>query len=91
MLIAEHLSKAYNKPLFTDVSLHIRKGERVFLLGPNGCGKTTLFRILMKKIKPDVGLVQYGAMYGPAIMTRHKAGYPPRQQPWRRSKMHIRI
>lgn len=78
VLIAEHLSKAYNKPLFTDVSLHIRKGERVFLLGPNGCGKTTLFRILMKKIKPDVGLVQYGANVRPGYYDQTQSGLSPR-------------
>ena len=77
VLIAEHLSKAYNKPLFTDVSLHIRKGERVFLLGPNGCGKTTLFRILMKKIKPDVGLVQYGANVRPGYYDQTQSGLSP--------------
>lgn len=74
VLIAEHLSKAYNKPLFRDVSLHIRKGERVFLLGPNGCGKTTLFRILMKKIKPDAGLVQYGANVRPGYYDQTQSG-----------------
>ena len=78
VLIAEHLSKVYNKPLFTDVSLHIRKGERVFLLGPNGCGKTTLFRILMKKIKPDVGLVQYGANVRPGYYDQTQSGLSPR-------------
>ena len=77
VLIAEHLSKAYNKPLFSDVSLHIRKGERVFLLGPNGCGKTTLFRILMKKTKPDAGLVQYGANVRPGYYDQTQSGLLP--------------
>lgn len=77
VLMAEHLSKAYNKPLFSDVNLHIRKGERVFLLGPNGCGKTTLFRILMKRVRPDNGLVQYGANVRPGYYDQTQSGLNP--------------
>ena len=63
VLIAEGLSKAFgDKKLFKDVSLHITKGERVFILGDNGCGKTTLFRILCGKLRPDSGGYEYGAM-----------------------------
>lgn len=79
VLMAEGLSKAYNKPLFSHVSLHIRKGERVFLLGPNGCGKTTLFRILMKKVQPDSGLVQYGANVRPGYYDQTQSGLDPRR------------
>ena len=35
------------KKLFAGVELHIRRGDRAFLLGPNGCGKTTLLRVLL--------------------------------------------
>ncbi len=63
VLMAEGLSKAFgDKKLFKDVSLHITKGERVFILGDNGCGKTTLFRILCGKLRPDSGGYEYGAM-----------------------------
>lgn len=62
MLIAENLKKSYDgKPVFSDVSLYIGKGEHVFLLGSNGCGKTTLLRILMGREGADGGDAAFGA------------------------------
>lgn len=63
VLTAKNLAKAFgDKKLFRHVDLHIVKGERVFILGDNGCGKTTLFRILNGKLRPDAGEYEYGAM-----------------------------
>ncbi|MBR5409542.1 MAG: ABC-F family ATP-binding cassette domain-containing protein [Clostridia bacterium] len=61
VLHAEGLSKAYDgKALFRDASLDLRRGDRVFLLGPNGCGKTTLLGVLLGKVTPDAGFVHFG-------------------------------
>ena len=47
--------------LFSGVDLDIRRGERVFLLGPNGIGKTSLFKILIRQYRPDDGYIKFGA------------------------------
>ena len=47
MLKVEHLTCGYNgPPVVKDVSFEVREGERLCILGPNGCGKTTLLRAL---------------------------------------------
>lgn len=62
VLICKNLAKSFdNKQLFKNVDIHIRKGERVFIIGGNGCGKTTLFRILTGKTPMDSGEYDYGA------------------------------
>lgn len=43
------------EPLLDDVTLNIEKGERICLVGRNGCGKTTLLKILAGEIEPDSG------------------------------------
>lgn len=74
VLIAEGLSKAYEAPVFRNVALHVRRGERVFLLGPNGCGKTTLLRVLMRKERPDAGTFYFGAKVRPGYYEQHMTG-----------------
>ncbi len=49
------------KPLFKNVGFHLQRGEKVFLLGPNGCGKTTLLKILNEKLTPTAGYFRLGA------------------------------
>jgi lipopolysaccharide export system ATP-binding protein len=57
-LSADHLSKMFRKrPVLTDVSMKVRRGEVVGLLGPNGAGKTTCFYIITGLIKPDSGTI----------------------------------
>jgi ATP-binding cassette subfamily F protein 3 len=58
MLSVNNLAKSFAQQLiFKDISFVINPGERVGLLGPNGCGKTTLLRIITAEEQPDRGSV----------------------------------
>lgn len=53
-----NLSKSYNKgktQALSDISLEVERGELFGLIGPDGAGKTTLFRLLTTLLKPDAG------------------------------------
>ncbi|SHI39938.1 ABC-F family ATP-binding cassette domain-containing protein [Lutispora thermophila] len=60
VLKLENLSKAFSRPLFNNLSLEIKRGDKIALLGPNGIGKTTLLKIIAGKIRPDEGTVRFG-------------------------------
>lgn len=60
VLRVENLSKSYDRLLFKNVNLEIKRGMRVALLGPNGTGKTTLLKIITGAVRPDTGYVKLG-------------------------------
>lgn len=62
VLAVHGLSKAFgSKRLFENGEMLVYKGDRVFVLGANGCGKTTLLRILMRRMPSDGGSFTFGA------------------------------
>jgi len=48
------------RPLLRDFSLLLTRGDKVGIIGPNGCGKTTLVRLLLGELSPDSGTVRTG-------------------------------
>ncbi len=62
VLVTEDLAKGFgSEPLFRHADLLIKKGEKVFLLGPNGCGKTTFLKIITGEYEPTEGFYKIGA------------------------------
>ena len=61
ILELHRLSKSYSgKVLFTDIDHNFQNMERIGIIGPNGCGKTTLLKIIVGEEKPDNGTVKTG-------------------------------
>lgn len=62
VLVASGVYKAFGgKELFADAGFLLRYGERKALLGPNGCGKSTLIRMLLGEMEPDAGMLKVGS------------------------------
>ena len=49
-----------NEPVISDFSTTILRGDKVGFIGPNGCGKTTLLRLLLQELEPQAGSVRLG-------------------------------
>jgi len=61
VLTVDAVSKAYGpKQVLDGVSLVVRRGERVAVLGPNGLGKSTLLKIVTENLEADAGTVKWG-------------------------------
>lgn len=62
VLILNDLTIGYpDKTMVSDISFQINKGDRVAIIGPNGIGKSTLLKTIMKQLQPKGGSIKYGA------------------------------
>lgn len=62
VLIAKDLTIGYpDKVMVSDIDFQVNKNDRVAIIGPNGIGKSTLLKTIMKKIEPKGGSIKYGA------------------------------
>jgi ATP-binding cassette subfamily F protein 3 len=74
----ERLSKRFDdKVLFEDLSFDLARGKRLGIMGPNGCGKTTLLKILLGDEEPTSGVVQRGHLVFPGYLDQHLAILDP--------------
>ncbi|MCY9762017.1 ABC-F type ribosomal protection protein [Paenibacillus alvei] len=71
MLEANRIRKSVgNKLLFQDSSFTVQRGDRIGLLGPNGCGKSTLIRMLIGQLQPDKGEIWLSPSIKPVYLSQ---------------------
>lgn len=62
VLIAKDLTIGYpDKVMVSDIDFQVNKNDRVAIIGPNGIGKSTLLKTIMKRLEPKGGSIKYGA------------------------------
>ncbi|KAA5929256.1 ABC transporter ATP-binding protein [Pantoea sp. Bo_2] len=65
------------KVLVKDFSSQVQRGDKIALIGPNGCGKTTLLRLMLQQLKADHGRVHSGTKLEVAYFDQHRAELDP--------------
>ncbi|MCU5775057.1 ABC transporter ATP-binding protein [Erwiniaceae bacterium BAC15a-03b] len=65
------------KQLVKDFSAQVQRGDKIALVGPNGCGKTTLLRLMLDQLKADSGRVHIGTKLEVAYFDQHRAELDP--------------
>ncbi|MDJ0779978.1 MAG: ATP-binding cassette domain-containing protein [Gammaproteobacteria bacterium] len=80
VLEADRLGFAWpERPIVTDFSCRILRGEKIGLLGPNGCGKSTLIQLLLGKLQPQQGTVRHGTRLEIAYFDQHREVLDPQK------------
>jgi ATP-binding cassette subfamily F protein uup len=74
---AKDISKSFDRPVVTDFSLRIERGDRIGIVGPNGSGKTTLVNLLTGAIAPDAGTIRLGANIAMATLDQRRESLDP--------------
>ncbi|MBN2686280.1 MAG: ATP-binding cassette domain-containing protein [Pontiellaceae bacterium] len=73
VITAKEISQDYgNGPIITDFSTEIMRGDKIGIIGPNGCGKSTLIKILLDQLQPDQGSVTHGTKLEVAYFDQHR-------------------
>jgi ATP-binding cassette subfamily F protein uup len=65
------------KTLVKDFSAKVLRGDKIALIGPNGCGKTTLLKLMLQQLQPDSGKVNIGTKLEVAYFDQHRAELDP--------------
>lgn len=73
LIDAKHVSVGFGgRMLLNDLSLRVRKGDRIGIVGPNGAGKSTLIKLLLGQIEPNAGKITRTATLLPTIIDQHR-------------------
>lgn len=74
----EDVSLAFaDNMIMRNLDLTIQRGDKIALVGPNGCGKSTLIKVILHQLEPDSGKVKYGTNLKVAYFDQHRAALDP--------------
>ncbi len=80
---AEGVSFSYGgTPVISKLDLDVTRGDRVGVVGPNGCGKTTLLNLLLGKIRPQAGEIEIGTNVAVAYFDQLREALDPGRSVW---------
>jgi ATP-binding cassette subfamily F protein uup len=75
---ATHVTHAFGGlPVIADFSARIMRGDRIGIIGPNGCGKTTLIKLLVGELEPQSGQIKRGTNLLPAYFDQQREQLDP--------------
>jgi len=78
VLRINEVSKSFGeKHLFSNFSLHVRSGDRIALIGPNGVGKSTLIKLITGDVASDSGDIRYGSNVDLGYYDQHQSSLAP--------------
>jgi ATP-binding cassette subfamily F protein uup len=75
---ATHVTQTFGAaPVIADFSARIMRGDRIGIIGPNGCGKTTLIKLLVGELEPTSGTIRRGTSLLPAYFDQQREQLDP--------------
>jgi ATP-binding cassette subfamily F protein uup len=80
---AEKVCFSYGeKPVIAGLTTTIMRGDRIGIIGPNGCGKTTLLNLLLSKLAPQSGEIRFGTKLAPVYFDQLREALDPEKTVW---------
>ncbi len=73
LIDAAHVALSFgDRAILRDLSLRIRRGDRIGIIGPNGAGKSTLIRLLLGQMQPDSGSIKRAKTLNPTVIDQRR-------------------
>ena len=73
LIDAQHVAIGFaGRSILRDLSLRVRRGDRIGIIGPNGAGKSTLIRLLLGQLAPDSGVIKRAKTLNPTVIDQRR-------------------